>query len=80
MSRNGQREQRQMMSSTQRDQIFFREREAERQANAEKSARLRALRLAKEAGEREAAEKAAAEKAARPKRKATAPPDTDLKP
>jgi len=62
MSRIGQREQKLQISSAQRDMIFFKEREAERQANAEKTAKLRALRMAKEASEREAAAQAASEK------------------
>jgi hypothetical protein len=46
--------------STQRDAAFFRERERERNVAAEKTLRLRTLRLAKEAMEREAAVAAAA--------------------
>jgi hypothetical protein len=49
----------------QRDVIFFQARAAERAANEEKSARLRALRLAKEAEDKIAAQLAAAQ----PKRK-----------
>jgi hypothetical protein len=46
--------------STQRDAAFFRERERERNLAAEKTLRLRTLRLAKEASDREAAAAAAA--------------------
>jgi len=69
MSKLGRRDQKLHASSTQRDLIFFRERERERAAGAEKSAALRVLRLAKEAKERAAAEQAAAEKASQPKPK-----------
>jgi hypothetical protein len=65
----GQRK-RDAASLAQRDIVFFRERAAERAANEAKSARLRALRLAKEAEERVAAEAASAGKPARARRKA----------
>lgn len=58
-----------------RDNAFIQEKKRIEAANAEKTARLRGLRLAKEAADREIAEKVAAEKAARPKRaKATPAP------
>ncbi len=48
-------------SGEQRDVLFFRERERERQVNAEKTTALRTLRLAKEAADAaEAAENPAA--------------------
>ncbi len=56
-----------------RDNAFVQEKKRIEAANAEKTARLRGLRLAKEAAERETAEKLAAEKAARPKRTRAAP-------
>jgi hypothetical protein len=49
------------------DKAFFKERKRVEALNAEKTARLKALRLAKEAVDREAKEKAAAEEAARPR-------------
>lgn len=53
-------------TATQRkDQQFLKERDKAQQERAEHTARLRALRLAKEAADREAAEKTAAEKGAR---------------
>ncbi len=73
MSKLGQRDQRLQADSTKRDTAFFRERARERSVAAEKTARLRALRMAKEATEREAASlaaaQAAADKAASPKRR-----------
>ena len=63
-----------------RDSAFIQEKKRIEAINAEKTARLRGLRLAKEAAEREVAEKLAAEKAARPKRTRSAPavaPSTD---
>ncbi|TAK98057.1 MAG: hypothetical protein EPO08_20095 [Rhodospirillaceae bacterium] len=50
------------------DKAFFKERKRIEAVNAEKTARLKALRLAKEAVDREAKEKAAAEEAARPRK------------
>ena len=79
MNKLGRRDQRLQADSTKRDTAFFRERERERTVAAEKTARLRGLRMAKEATEREAAAvaaaQAAADKAAAPKRrkKAAAP-------
>ena len=69
----------------QRDAGYLVERKRIQKANDEKTARLKALRLEKEAGERLAAEAAAAEKAAqpqpkrakRPKAAAGAPPEAD---
>jgi len=49
--------------SEQRDRLMRQEIEKERTASAAKTAKLRALRLAKEAAEKEAADKLAAEKA-----------------
>ncbi|MDX2145797.1 MAG: hypothetical protein SFV19_20760 [Rhodospirillaceae bacterium] len=70
MSKMGVREHRLHASATQRDLAFFRERERERALAAEKTAGLRALRLAKEEAERAAAQ-AAAEQALlnKPKRR-----------
>ena len=63
-----------------RDDAFVQEKKRIAALNAEKTARLRGLRLAKEAVEREAAEKLAAEKAARPKRtRAVAAPVSEEK-
>ena len=53
--------------SEQRDTLIKQEIEKERAAVDAKTAKLRALRLAKEAADREAEEKIAAEKAAAPK-------------
>ena len=50
------------------DKAFFKERKRIEAVNAEKTARLKALRLAKEALDREAKAKAAAEEAARPRK------------
>ena len=50
-------------------QAAMTEYQLQQQAELEKSARLRALRLAKEAADREAAAKAAAEKKPAPKRR-----------
>ena len=50
--------------SEQRDKLIKQEIEKERAATDAKTAKLRALRLAKEAAEKEAADKEAAEKAA----------------
>lgn len=69
MSKPLRRDQKLHADSTQRDIIFFRERERERTLAVEKTNRLRDLRMAKEAAEREAAQVAAAEKALQPKRK-----------
>lgn len=69
MSKPLRRDQKLHADSTQRDIIFFRERERERTLAVEKTNRLRDLRMAKEAAEREAAQAAAAEKALLPKRK-----------
>jgi peptidoglycan hydrolase CwlO-like protein len=69
MSKPLRRDQKLHADSTQRDVLFFRERERERVLAAEKTSRLRDLRLAKEAAEREAAAIAAANKPAAPKRK-----------
>jgi len=55
--------------SRQRDIVFFKERERERELALEKTKRLRDLRLAKEAAAREEAAQLAAEKPAPPKRK-----------
>jgi hypothetical protein len=52
----GQRAKNAFVSETQRDAKFFKEREHERSVNAEKTKRLRALRLEKEAADKEAAE------------------------
>ncbi|MSO98816.1 MAG: hypothetical protein EXR11_11465 [Rhodospirillaceae bacterium] len=68
MNKIGRRERKLHADSTQRDVLFFRERERERIVNVEKTDRLRALRMAKEAAERETAEREATEKAALPKR------------
>jgi hypothetical protein len=57
----------------QRDAGYLVERRRIQKANDEKTARLKALRLEKEAGERLAAAAAAAEKAAQPKRVKKAP-------
>ncbi len=70
-SNTGQR-QKQAISQAQRDINFFQERDAERAANAAKSARLRTLRLAKEADEKAAADLALSLKASQPKRKSAA--------
>jgi hypothetical protein len=48
--------------ANEREAEFHRERQKQRDADAAKTARLRALRLAKEAAEKEARAKAAAEK------------------
>jgi hypothetical protein len=69
MSKPLRRDQKLHADSTQRDIIFFRERERERTLAVEKTNRLRDLRMAKEAAEREAAQVVAAEKALQPKRK-----------
>lgn len=69
MSKPLRRDQKLHADSTQRDIIFFRERERERVLAIEKTTRLRDLRMAKEAAEREVAQRVAAEKAAQPKRK-----------
>ena len=69
MSKPLRRDQELHADSTQRDVIFFRERERERVLAIEKTTRLRDLRMAKEAAEREVALRVAAEKAAQPKRK-----------
>jgi hypothetical protein len=69
MSKPLRRDQKLHADSTQRDVIFFRERERERVLAIEKTTRLRDLRMAKEAAEREVALRVAAEKAAQPKRK-----------
>jgi hypothetical protein len=58
-------------SAEQRDAAYLIERRRIQKANDEKTARLKALRLAKEAAERVTAEAAAAEKAANPKRAAS---------
>ena len=59
--------------SEQRDRLMRQEIEKERSASAAKTAKLRALRLAKEAADKEAAAKLAAEKA---ELKANAAPGT----
>lgn len=54
-----------LFTATQKkDQLVHKEREKALQDRAEHTAKLRALRLAKEAADKETAEKAAAEKAA----------------
>jgi hypothetical protein len=60
-----------------RDAGYMKERKRIQAVNDEKTARLRGLRLAKEAADREAAEKMAADKPASPKKRktATATPD-----
>ena len=80
-----QREQGKFAKTQLRDNAFMQERKRIDVANAEKTARLRGLRLAKEAAERQAAEIAAAEKALRPKRarkavKAAGEPEAELAP
>jgi hypothetical protein len=69
MSKPGRRDQNLHADATQRDVKFFRAREEERMAAEEKTARLRGLRLAKEAVDRERAAAEAAAKAAAPPRK-----------
>lgn len=69
----------------QRDTGYLLERRRIQKANDEKTARLKALRLGKEAADRIVAEAAAAEKAAQPKRakkaKAVAvPPELPIEP
>ena len=68
----------------QSDAEFFRERRRQEEANRLKTARLKALRLAKEATEREAATAAALEPAAkrtrRANKKAPATPSAELDP
>ncbi len=54
----GQRSKDAFVSDAQRDAKFFKERDRERLVNAEKTKRLRALRLEKEAAEKIAAEHA----------------------
>ena len=78
MSKPGRRDQNLHADAAQRDVKFFREREEERIAGEQKTARLRALRLAKEASDRQRAALEAAAQPAKPaaKRraaKATAP-------
>lgn len=70
MGSRSEKAQKQAMSNAQRDVIFFRERDAERAANAAKSARLRELRLAKEAQDRAAAALAVSEKPVKAKPRA----------
>ena len=53
----GRRAKNAFVSDAQRDAKFFKERERERLANAEKTKRLRALRLEKEAAEQAAGPK-----------------------
>ncbi len=55
-----------MTKDDKRDAAYLIEKKRIRQADAEKTARLRALRMQKEAAEREVAEKEAAERAANP--------------
>jgi len=75
MSKPLRRDQKLHADSTQRDVLFFRERERERVLAVEKTTRLRSLRMAKEAADREAAAIAAAAKPPAPKRKRRAPND-----
>ena len=56
--------ERQFAASQKKNKQALKEKEKVRQEAAEKMARLRALRLAKEAADKEAAEKAAVDKAA----------------
>ncbi len=58
----GQRSKDAFVSDAQRDAKFFKERDRERLVNAEKTKRLRGLRLEKEAAEKIAAEQATAAK------------------
>lgn len=63
------RNQRLEKSATQRDLVFFEERERERKFNAEKTARLRALRLAKEESDKAAAPPATGKKKPAPRKR-----------
>ncbi len=58
------RAEEQFAATQKKDKQALKEKEKARQESAEHVARLRALRLAKEAADKEAAEEAAAEKAA----------------
>lgn len=58
-----------------RDKQFLKEKEKAQQELVERVAKLRALRLAKEAADKEAAEQAAAEKAAAKKKKPSRSPE-----
>lgn len=60
-------------ASEQRDALVRKELEKERAQSAAKTAKLRALRLAKEASEKEAADRLAVEKAELKSKKKTAP-------
>ncbi len=63
------RAEEQFAATQKKDKQALKEKEKARQESAEHIARLRGLRLAKEAADKKAAEKAAAEKAAKKKKK-----------
>ena len=63
------RAEEQFTATQKKDKQALKEREKAQQARAEHMARLRGLRLAKEAADKEAAEKEAAKKAAAKKKK-----------
>ena len=70
------RAEEQFAATRKKDKQALKEKEKARQERAEHTARLRALRLAKEAVDKKAAEKAAAEKAAAKKKKPSPLPKT----
>ena len=65
------RAEEQFAATLKKDKQALKEKEKARQESAEHVARLRALRLAKEAADKKAAEKAAAEKAAAKSKKSS---------
>ena len=65
------RAEEQFAATQKKDKQALKEKEKARQESAEHVARLRALRLAKEAADKKAAEKAAAEKAAAKSKKSS---------
>ena len=65
------RAEEQFAATQKKDKQALKEKEKEQQEKADHTARLRALRLAKEEADRIAAEKAAAEKAAAKSKKST---------
>ena len=69
--------EKQFAASQKKDKQVLKEKEKVRQETAEKMARLRALRLAKEAADKEAAEKAASDKAAAKIKKSSRLPEAD---
>ena len=69
--------EKQFAASQKKNKQALKEKEKVRQEVVEKMARLRALRLAKEAADKEAAEKAAADKAAAKIKKSSRLPEAD---